>query len=298
MVQTHGRCVGVSHGWTLAAWDDLCHAKRGRWTTAGAASGVDMIDLATLMSGLTADGEGHAITVTEDWLQGRTIYGGLGAAICVESALRLWPLRSAQFAFIGPATGQLTVRPTILRRGKSTTFVAADLMGEGGLATRAMLCFGAARASVVSHTDVAMPQVARWDACPRFFPENPPIAFARHFDSGRAGPGQLVQGGGDPTLLVWLRHRGEAPASITSLVALADALPPAAMVKFSKPAPISTMTWDIDFLTERLDSTDGWWLVRSQAEHVADGYSGQAITLWNAAGEPVAVSRQNIAIFI
>lgn len=261
-----------------------------------------MIDLATLLSGLTAEGDGHAITVTEDWLQGRTIYGGLGAAICVESTLRLWPdlppLRSAQFAFIGPATGRLTVRPTILRRGKSTTFVAADLVGESGLATRALLCFGAARASVLSYAQVAMPDVARWDACPRFFPENPPIAFARHFDSGRAGPGELVQGGDDPTLLVWLRHRGEAPASITSLVALADALPPAAMVMFRNHAPISTMTWDIDILTERLDTTDGWWLVRSQAEHVADGYSGQAITLWNAAGEPVAVSRQNIAVFI
>ena len=50
------------------------------------------------------------IDIPADWAQGRTAYGGLTAALCVEAAALvssdLPPLRSAQFAFIGPAAGR------------------------------------------------------------------------------------------------------------------------------------------------------------------------------------------------
>jgi acyl-CoA thioesterase len=45
------------------------------------------------------------VTVPEDWMQGRTTYGGLTAALCLKAALPLAgdrPLRSAQIAFVGP----------------------------------------------------------------------------------------------------------------------------------------------------------------------------------------------------
>jgi acyl-CoA thioesterase len=261
-----------------------------------------MIDLSTLMQGLQADGDRYAISVTEDWLQGRTVYGGLAAAICVESTLRripdLPPLRSAQFSFVGPATGRLSAEPVLLRRGKSTAFVAVDLSGEAGLATRATLCFGTARPSSLDHTTVAVPDVPSWDAGPSFFGDKPIVNFMQHFDGRRAGGGFPMDGSSDPTLLVWLRHRGSAPNSITALVALADALPPAAMVMFKARAPISTMTWTIDLLTDRVETHDGWWLVRAAAENTVDGYSSQTMTIWNASGKAIAVARQNIAIFI
>ncbi|WP_315834081.1 thioesterase family protein [Bradyrhizobium prioriisuperbiae] len=261
-----------------------------------------MIDLSTLMQGLTRDADHHAITVTEDWLQGRTIYGGLAAAICVESTLRdipdLPPLRSAQFSFVGPAAGRLTAQPAMLRRGKSTAFVAVDLNGEGGLATRATLCFGAARQSALNHETIVAPIVPRWDACPPFFPDKPLISFMQHFESRRAGGGYPLDRSNDPTLLMWLSHRGSAPSSVTGLIALADAPPPAAMVMFEKFAPISTMTWTIDLLTDRFETEDGWWLVRSAAENIVDGYSSQTLTVWNASGKAIAIARQNVAVFI
>jgi hypothetical protein len=102
-----------------------------------------------MMAGMQAADDGYSITLPDDWLQGRTAYGGLSAAVCLEAARRAFPglpeLRSAQFAFIGPATGVLRLAPRVLRQGKSTVFASVDLEGDNGLAARATLCFGAQR---------------------------------------------------------------------------------------------------------------------------------------------------------
>ena len=89
-----------------------------------------MTEFSELMQGVRRDGAAWQVSVSDDWIQGRTIYGGLDAAICLETAQRefadLPPLRSAQFAFIGPATGKLRMTPSELRRGKSTVFAGVD----------------------------------------------------------------------------------------------------------------------------------------------------------------------------
>lgn len=255
----------------------------------------------TLVASLAPADGGFAVEVPGDWLQGRTSYGGLSAALCCEAALRhvpaLPPLRSAQFAFIGPATGALTIVPSVLRQGKSTCFVGVDLFGESGIAVRGLLCFGADRASALDHWAVPAPDVAEPDACPPFFatPERP--TFAHHFDSRLAGGARPRTPDADPRMLVWNRHR-DAVASLTGLIALADALPPAAMVLFpAEMRPISTMTWTIDLLTDAPASASGWWLVDSIAQTVAAGYSAQDMTIWNDRREPIAAMRQSVAIF-
>lgn len=262
-----------------------------------------MTDFTALMASMAAQGDAYSMTATDDWLQGRTLYSGLAAAFCVEAAARqfgeLPPLRSAQFAFVGPANGAVTLRPTLLRKGKSTVFAGVDLIGDAGLATRATLCYGAPRASSVSFGSVAPPAAQEPDTLPEFLRPFPGLNFVQHFDSRLADGYFPFSGDKEPTMTLWLRHRdGNAPASATALVALADAPPPAAMVRFRQYGPISTMTWAIDMLTDRLDTTEGWWLVRSTAETIVDGYSSQAMTVWNAARQPVMVCRQNIAVFV
>ncbi|MGY4225133.1 acyl-CoA thioesterase [Bradyrhizobium sp. USDA 4503] len=264
-------------------------------------NGAIMIDLLTLLTGLRADGDTYQIAVSEDWLQGRTTFGGLSAAICVESTLRQYadlpPLRSAQFTFVGPATGLLSVRPAILRQGSSTTFVGVDLSGAAGLATRATLCFGSARSSAIHHPPVMAPQTPDRELCQPFFDSRAPLV-TQHFDCLRAGGALPLDGSPNPNYQVWLRHRGSAPQSITGLVAVADALPPAALVLSKQIAPLSTVSWMIDVLTDQLETSDGWWLIEASADNAADGYSSQAMTIWNASGRAVAHARQDIAIFI
>ena len=101
-------------------------------------------------------------------------------------------------------------------------------------------------------------------------------------------------------MTLWLRHVDpDLKPSMVALLALADATPPATLVLFEKPAPISTMTWTVDVAAETISTDDeGWWLVRTSAEYAGDGYSGQKMGVWNAAGDPVLLARQNVAVFV
>jgi acyl-CoA thioesterase len=264
-----------------------------------------MTEFTELMAGIRRANDAWAIQVSDDWLQGRTIYGGLAAALCLEATLRefpgLPPLRSAQFAFIGPATGELRVTPSVLRKGKSTVFAGVDLHGEAELATRAILCFGAARETALAHDAISAPAINAPEQCPDFFQNAPPgLRFLGHID-GRAAAGSLpFSSAAAPDMTLWLRHRDPAlEPSLVSLLALADAPPPAALAMADKPGgAISTMTWSIDMLTDTVETQNGWWLVRTAADTVAGGYSSQSMTVWNAAGNPVMASRQNVAMFM
>lgn len=268
-----------------------------------------MTPFSELMAQITRgdDDAAYGVNVSADWLQGRTAYGGLSAALCLQSALDatpdLPPLRSAQLAFIGPASGALTLRPQTLRRGKSASFVGVDCEGEAGLATRAMFCFGAQRASALNHLALAAPDVKPAADCEPFFPEAPPLAFMQHFEPLYAGGNLPLSGVGAPIMELWIRHKegisrqAKGADAMVALLALADAPPPAAIVLFDKFSPISTMTWHVDVLTDEIATKDGWWLVRTSAESAANGYSGQSMTVWNAAGKPMIAARQTIAVF-
>uniref|UniRef100_B0T5W5 Acyl-CoA thioesterase n=1 Tax=Caulobacter sp. (strain K31) TaxID=366602 RepID=B0T5W5_CAUSK len=254
-----------------------------------------------LIAAMATTETGFVAHVTDDWRQGRTTYGGLSAALCLEAALMAVPdappLRSGQFAFVGPAAGELEIRTQVLRRGKSTLFMGVDLMGEQGLATRAILTFGAARESRIAHRDLPAPAAIAPKEAPDFFPGGAGPNFTQQFEFKRAGGSPIGQPGA-PDFLVWIRHKDPAARSLAALVALADALPPPALTLFPEFAPISTMTWSLDVLAQPRADDDGWRLMKSRADTVLEGYSAQDMAVWDSAGTPLIVARQNVAVFI
>lgn len=258
-----------------------------------------MAGLRAALDGLAEDGEDFLIDAPDGWTQGRTLYGGMTAALCAEAARRrfpeLAPLRSAQFAFTGPAAGRLSFRPALIRQGRSSAFVAVDGVAEGGHAVRALLAFGADRESGVRHNAAAPPKVAAPEACAPFF-EAPRGGFFQNFEMRLAAGARPLSPGADPAFSVWVRHLDDAGVDpAVSLLALADSLPPAAMVAFPAPAPISTVTWSVDIL-QPLERGD-WRLLSSVSEQACDGYALQAMSLWSDAGRRLAVGRQAVAIF-
>jgi acyl-CoA thioesterase len=263
-----------------------------------------MTSFCDLIAAIHRDGDVFETVVPDDWLQGRTAYGGLSAALCVEAARLalpdLPPLRSAQFTLIGPSAGPLSIVVSTLRRGKSAVFVNVDLTGEAGLAARAVLSFGAARKSALAYSDLPAPHVTPVADSPPFFPDGKSfISFQQHFESRFAGAARPFTPGAAPEYRIWFRHADpKAWEGIVPLIALADAPPPPAMVMFPQPAPISTMTWSLDLLSDAPATKDGWWLIGSKMETSHQGYSTQAMMIWNSDLQPVIAQRQNVAIFV
>jgi acyl-CoA thioesterase len=256
-----------------------------------------MTTFADLMRAVENVGDAIAVDLPEDWAQGRTAFGGLTAALCVEAAHRahadLPMLRSAQFVFAGPASGRLVARPTVVRAGKSATIISVTLDGEAGPATRALLSFGAARESQVAHTRIAAPDAPDRGTCTRYFIEGREPKFARHFDVRLAAGSRPVE----PHFLLWARH-GDASGTHpeTAFIALADAPPPAAFATFPKIAPISTLTWSLELLSRT--APDAWVKIATESEVAADGYSAQTSSFWSEDGRPIAVARQTVALFL
>ena len=255
------------------------------------------------LDSLTPDGAALTIDAPEDWAQGRTLYGGMTAALAyraLEGAYpALPPLRSAQFTFIGPAAGTLRFTTEILRQGKSSAVIGAECRNADGVAARATFVFGTPRESVIAHDLTPRDIVPRPEACEPFHKTSKPLpGFLGRFEFRSAAGSRLFEPENRPEFAVWVRFRdGAGDDPVAALLAIGDALPCAAMATFPKPAPISTMTWQID-LHRAPPEGDGWYLVWSASEHAADGYSVQNMRVCDAAGDPIATARQVVAIFI
>lgn len=239
-------------------------------------------------------------TIPEDWMQGRTTYGGLTAALCLESAKELvpdMPVRAAQVAFIGPVGGEVVISPHILRRGKSSAFVNVDLVSEGGIMARCIFTFGARRDSEVDQKSRQCPDAPGPEACESFFGERRPN-FAHNFNIRMVSGARPVSGANHGDMVLWLRHKDEGALwDPTTILSLADAPPPAALSMLTRPAPISSMTWMAEFLTDDIRTVEGWFLVHHEAQATKDGYSSQSMRMWNRDGDPIMIGRQTIAMF-
>lgn len=265
---------------------------------------MNEIQFAELLASLKRGVNGRIdAEIPADWMQGRTTYGGLTAALCLESAQELagdMPVRSAQIAFVGPVGGTVVISPTVLRRGKNTLFTSVDMVSEDGIAARCLFTFGVRRDSRLAHSGPERPPVRQPGECRSHFPEgNGRPRFARHFDMRLESGPPILSGADAAEIGLWMRHRDESALyTPTTLLALADAPPPAAMSMFPAPGQISSMTWMAEFLAEDLSTTEGWYYARHRADTVRNGYSSQSMLLWTHAGKPVMAGRQTIAVFV
>ncbi len=247
------------------------------------------------------DGE-FRIEAPEFWAQGRTLFGGMTAALSHAAIGRafgdLGPLRNAQFTFVGPATGQLAFRPVLLRRGRSSAIVGVDCWNEDGLAARSTFSFAEPRESAIVHDHSPRMAVPPPQDCEPFHRTTKPLkGFLGQFEFRSAAGSRLFEPGGLPEFAVWVRFR-EATGEdrVTALLAMADALPCASMAHFPKPAPVSTLSWSADF-HQPLAQSGEWHLVWSSSERAADGYSIQNMRVFSADGTPLLSARQVVAIF-
>jgi len=257
--------------------------------------------ISALLESMARAADGYEVEIPANWMQGRTTYGGLTGALCLEAVLRAYPdlppLRSAQISFLGPVGGRVRVRPEALRRGKNVSFAGADIFGESGLAARAVFAFGASRESAIRAAFVPFREFPPPEQVKPPRREGAP-GFALEFDVRWVAGGKPFSGSADCDVFLWLRHADERAQGAPALLALADMPPPALFPMFPHFAPISTMIWAVNFLVDPAAVGRDWLLMESRAEHAADGYSSQDMFVWTREGACVMAGRQNVAVFL
>jgi len=261
------------------------------------------------------DNRKYTALITEEWMQGRTTYGGLSAGICLEAAYRFIgsascpPLRSAQVMFVGPAGGEAAVSVELVRASKAMSFVRANLSTGGKVATTAVFAFGEGRPSAFDEMNIPVADnLPPPHDCPEFFDDKSDFrpVFTHNFEARLARGGRPFTGSQESDNWLWVRHKGatddgfvQGPVhSMTALLALADMPPPAITPKFIDAAPIASVSWQVNVLTDAPRSGEGgWWLLRSRAEAARQGYSSQDMTLFGGDGHAAIVGRQSVAIY-
>jgi len=257
--------------------------------------------MTSLAQTLAALALGAPCSIPANWLQGRTAYGGLSAAMALHLVLQetpegLPPLKAAHLSFVGPVTEAARFQSELLRRGKSVTQIGVDARVGDALAMRASFIFGTQRASRIHHVRTQRPEVDGPDAYRSAAGSAAMPGHFQNFDVRFIGDRLPVSGSAVPELLAWVRLKdAQAVRPEVALLALGDCLPPAAMASFSEPAPISSMTWSVDFPQPARTST--WFLQRSSSLAAADGYSLQLMEVWDEQGNLVLLSTQTVAIF-
>lgn len=244
---------------------------------------------------LEADEEGFRAVIGNHWLQGRTAYGGASAAVALMATKAAFtdlpPLRSAQIAFVGPLAGAVRTTPALLRRGKNSAFVACDVAGLDGVGLRALFLFMASRPSAIAFEDLRAPEAAN----PNDHPVDAaslPQGFLTNFDLSNWSTREAG-------FTRWARLKDRAGLDPeVELIAIADALPPAAMALAKEWGPISTTTWQLNLVTDAPATRDGWWLLGADTLHAGHGSSSQTMTIWNRDGEAVATASQSVALFV
>ncbi len=255
--------------------------------------------LSILLAQFTQDAKSHHISIPSHWHQGRTAYGGLSAALAYHAAKLaapdLPPLLSAQIAFAGPLSGDVVISAEILRRGKNSAFIKAQIAKGDEVGLSCTFVFMSKRESSIEHHGLRPP----------IFPpipkegetrSGPPEFFTSNLDYPEK---RLVLGGEEPTLANW--HRLKASNDIdpaAELLCIGDALPPSAMAMMKEPGMVSSINWQTNFLTDAPKTKDGWWYLESHTHHAAHGSSSQYMTVWNSEGQPVMTGMQAVALFI
>lgn len=252
-----------------------------------------------LVSAQRADGA-LTVNVSDGWLQGRSLFGGLQAALALEAMRAVYaggaPLRTLQVSFMAPVPpGEVRVQAQLLRSGKSTSHVQAQIVDGAQVLCTAIGIFGTARESPVK----LAPAWAAVDGKPREFPYVPGVtpSFTQHFSVRWLRGGMPFTGATQPENVIEIDMRDGGYASEAHVLAIADFIPPLALSLLKKPAFGSSMTWMIEFLADPSGLPLQGWRMDAEMTAAGEGYTSQTGLLWGPDRRAVALSRQSMVVF-
>ncbi|WKB54047.1 acyl-CoA thioesterase [Eleftheria terrae] len=247
--------------------------------------------------------------VTDDWLQGRTTFGGFIAACAVQAMRDVagadWPaqvqLTALQTSFVGPVgLGMMDVAVQVLREGRHLRQVQAHVSQAGQTAAVLLAVFGAGRETVVPHHAPVQPTLSITPADARPLPFVPGVTpnFTQHLDF-RWAEGHLPYSGQPGwQVKVHARLRDDSLDEELLTVLLADAAPPAVLGQLATPAPSSSVSWALELAPlTRTAAPGAWWRIDKDTRAAAAGHVNDGTTLWTPSGQLAAFGHQVVAVY-
>ncbi|MGW6403636.1 hypothetical protein [Streptomyces sp. NPDC055134] len=124
--------------------------------------------------------------------------------------------------------------------------------------------------------------------------------FAQRLEIWPATPASAQGGGDEAELMAWVRWKRPSAPSVTAVVFLADALPPAPSAMWSRMRPMPTVEVSVH-ITEALDhgpvGGDGAWaLVRMSTAFAGTGWTVDDCAIWDVDGRLPALARQTRSV--
>ena len=269
-----------------------------------------MTSLAQILASLESKSDIHRTIVQraivdEDWAQGRTVFGGLIAALA-NAAMRTGipadrPLRALQIVYVGPnSPGAIDFAPQVLRAGKAVTLASCTVRSGGETSATVTAMYGTARTSMLN----IQPAADRLTLMPDQLVDVPRSAglpsFTQHYHQRWARGAFPFSRAKDSKMSVYVRYRDEeaAPLTETHAIALMDAIPSPALALLETPSPASTLSWTLEMLDHQYDfGVDRWWRLDAAVDAAADGYVAHSSQVVNPAGRVAAISRQVVVVY-
>ncbi|WP_370262886.1 acyl-CoA thioesterase [Limnobacter sp.] len=261
--------------------------------------------LSSILSGRRLDGDTVTFTATEDWAQGRTMFGGFLSALAVvamRDTLGLdIPLRALQTNFVGPvAPGEVVFRTRLLRQGKSVSQVHCEIFSQDVLAGLVVGVFGSARETqLTSRTPSRMQLPKAADDIQRlpFIPKITPN-FLQHIDMRWAVGSLPYMGNGSWESGIHIRCADTNLSPEVLIVMLSDGPPTPCLSYFKGPVMASSVSWSLELPPlpqEALE--DGWFQIDMDTVGAADGYVNQTAKLWTPGGQLASLGYQVVAVY-
>ena len=255
--------------------------------------------------------DGVRFVIGEDWLQGRTCYGGLISAMAVQAmrdcAGAAWAadvsLRALQTSFVGPVSpGAVDIMVRLLRQGRNVCQVQAQVLQGKQVAAVLLGVFSADRPSSLQQRLPQRPPPRREAEDLPVPPERPAGApvFLQHFDMRWAEGPPPYTGGKGWTTSIHMRLKPAEAARLsteTQVLLLADLSPTPAVGQLRKPSANSSVSWALELRPVTAPAPDGWWRADNESLMVAGGYVNHAARLWAPGGQLAAFGTQVVAVF-
>jgi acyl-CoA thioesterase len=248
-----------------------------------------------------ADGAFH-FEMPADWMQGRSVFGGLSTAALVALAHRsVSPgrvLRTISVQLLRPTLpGSLSGSARVVRDGRSTSFLEGALARDGAETARASMIFVAPRAVA---TNVAGPAPFSGEKDVEALPELPYLPgvtpeFTKHIALRWASGDPPFSGSAQARFDGYCRFRGPA-GDVEGVLGLLDMWPCPSLSVLTTPRFASTVTWTAHVFAVP-ESFEQWFSFSYQTIAGKDGFHTAVGRLHTADGTLIGFTEQLVAVF-